>query len=86
MYWFTIHGLHSFLLYTTQDHLPKESSAHSRLGLPTSIINQEKVPIHLSIGQSDGGNFSIDVLSSLCQVEKKPSSTIEFYSNKLSFA
>jgi hypothetical protein len=35
-------GLLSLFSYTTQDHLPRDATAHSRLGPPTSSINQEK--------------------------------------------
>lgn len=38
-YWFVLCDLVSLLLYNTQDHLPKYSTAHSELGLSTSIIS-----------------------------------------------
>lgn len=43
------------------------------LGPSPSIINQENVPTDMSRGQSDGSNFSVEILSSqehlgLCQV------------------
>lgn len=43
------HGLLSLLFHTTQGHLP----AHSELGPPTPIINQENAGTDLSTGQFD---------------------------------
>lgn len=34
-YWFALCDLVGLLSYNTQDHLPKDSTAHSELGLPT---------------------------------------------------
>lgn len=40
--------------YTTQeDHLSRSGTAHSRLGLLTSIINEENSPTDLPTGQAD---------------------------------
>lgn len=50
-------GLLNLLTYTTQNHLPWRGTTHSDRGLPTSVINQENVPI----GQSYRGIFSTEV-------------------------
>jgi hypothetical protein len=34
----------AWFFYTTQDHLPRDGTAHSGLSPPTSIIDQENVP------------------------------------------
>lgn len=65
----------SLLPYTTQEHLPKSGSAHSGLGLHTSVINQENASIDMPTGQTNGGNSVIEILSSqvylgLYQVDK----------------
>jgi hypothetical protein len=55
------------LSYTIQDHLLRGSTIHSRLGLPTSIINRENCTIGRLAqqpGQSGGHIFSIEVPSS----------------------
>ena len=38
------HGLLILFLYSTQDYKPRDGAAHSELGLPTSLINQENAP------------------------------------------
>ena len=43
-YWPVPYGLLSLVSYSTQDHLPRDSTAHSEMGPPTSLINQENVP------------------------------------------
>ena len=63
-YWLAPHGLLSLLSYITQDHLPRDGTAHSGLSPPTPIINQEKGSPAMPTGQSDGGMFSVEVLSS----------------------
>lgn len=52
------------LCYTAQAHLPKHNTAHSGLIPPTSISNQGNAP-KLATGQSDRGDFSSEILSSL---------------------
>lgn len=52
------------LPYTVQDHLPQDSTAHSKLHSPLSISHQEKCPTDVPTGQSDGGNSSDEVTSS----------------------
>lgn len=37
-------GLLSWLSYTSQEHQPTGSLAHSGLDPPTSTVNQEKIP------------------------------------------
>ena len=56
-----IHGLLSLFPY--QDHLPRDGTAHSELP-PTSFCNQENSSNNLPTGQSDRGNFSIELTSS----------------------
>lgn len=51
-----IPDLINYLPLTIQDHLPRGSTAHSRLGPPTPIINQGATPDVLA-GQSDGGSW-----------------------------
>lgn len=53
----------SLLSNTTNDHLPKIGTAHSGLGLNTSIINQ-KSPLSLLTDQPDESNSTTEVLSS----------------------
>jgi hypothetical protein len=36
---FASHSLFSLLFYTTQDHLPRDTTTHNRLGPPPSITN-----------------------------------------------
>ena len=38
------HSFFNLLSYRTQDHLPRDGTAHSGLGTPTSTTNQENVP------------------------------------------
>lgn len=47
----------SLLSATIQDHLPRGCTAHSGLGFPIAIIDQENNPIDVSIGQSYRGMF-----------------------------
>jgi hypothetical protein len=42
--WFAFGGTLSLLSYITQAYSPRGSTTHSRLGPPTSIINQEHDP------------------------------------------
>lgn len=42
--YFVPYGSFSFMFDTTQDHLPRDCTAHSELGLLSSITNQENVP------------------------------------------
>lgn len=52
--------------YVIQDYLPRCDTAHNGLGPPLSIINQDNTPTDLSqTGQSGGGIFSTEILSSL---------------------
>ena len=44
LYWLAFHDLVSLLFDTTQDRLPRGGAAHSELGPPISIPNQEKAP------------------------------------------
>ena len=39
-YWLALHGLLSLLSYRTQDHQPRDGTAHSELGPPLSITNE----------------------------------------------
>jgi hypothetical protein len=41
VYWLAPYGLPNLLSYSTQDHQPTSAAAHSVLGPPTLIINQE---------------------------------------------
>lgn len=61
--------LASFLMTTC----PGDDAAHSELGLPISINNDNNLPISVYTGQSDLGSSSAEVsslrsLSRLCQV------------------
>lgn len=57
-------GLLSLLSNTTNDHLPRTGTAHSSLGLTTSIINQKKNPLGLLTDQPDESNSTTVVFSS----------------------
>lgn len=48
------------LAYTTQDHLPKGGTTHSKLGPPTSIINQGNAPCAYPQANLNGSIFSIE--------------------------
>ena len=52
-------GLLYFLCDAAQAYLPRDSAAHSGLGLPTSISNQENVP-----QTSVDDIFSVEIFSS----------------------
>lgn len=52
-YSLSVQGLLCLLFYTTQDHLRRSATAHGRLGLPASIMNQETCPVDMSTGQSE---------------------------------
>lgn len=56
-------GSHVQLSYTIQDRLPGSGSAHSCLGFPTLIFNQESTH-RFAYRQSDGGDPSTQVPSS----------------------
>lgn len=59
-YWFTLPGLLSLLFfYNPELSPPRDGIAHSKLGPPTSILNQRCNPIGLPTGQSYGGVFSV---------------------------
>jgi len=49
--------------FAPQTHLPNSSTAHSRLGSSTAVINQENAP-QTCIGQSDGVVFSVKIFFS----------------------
>lgn len=55
--------MQSYLSYPSQDYLLREGTTHSGLDCPTSIIKQKNALIDLLAGQSDGGIFSIVILS-----------------------
>ena len=57
-YWLALHGL---LSYTTQDHIPRDGTAHSGLGLPHQPSSKHS-PTGLAMCQSDEGTFSSGVL------------------------
>lgn len=40
VYWFAPNGYLILLLYTTEDHLPREDAAYGNLGIPPLITNQ----------------------------------------------
>lgn len=54
-------GLLSSISYTVQDHLPKSGTTHGRLGLATSVSNQENAPPNMPTCQSGGGNLSVEI-------------------------
>lgn len=58
------YGLLKLHAYTTQDHIPRNGTAHSGLCPPIPIIDQENVPIGLPMGQPDVGKSSVKALSS----------------------
>lgn len=62
-YWLVVRGLLNLPSCTTQDHLPKSGTKHSRLGPLASTINHENAPTDLPAGLSDGGNAWIGVCS-----------------------
>lgn len=45
VYWLVSLGLISFLPYTAQTHLPKDGTAHSGVGPPIAIDNEENPPM-----------------------------------------
>lgn len=66
-YWLVPHSSPRMLFYIAQKH--------SRLGFPTSTINQENDHVDIPTGQSNGDIFSVERPasqddSSLCQVVK----------------
>ena len=48
--------------------MPRDGAAHSGLGPPTSIINQENSSTGMFTGQSDGGSSSIEVPGFRCVI------------------
>lgn len=67
-FWLAFHSMPSLLSYIPH-------TTHSGPSLPTATINQEKKPLDLPAGQSDGGNFSTEAASfpsdsSSCQGDK----------------
>jgi hypothetical protein len=61
--WLSLHGSVSLLFYTSKDHLlPKGSTAHSELGLPTIFLNTENfLQTCLQASLIDKRAFSIKV-------------------------
>lgn len=57
----------SLFSYIPQDYLPKDGTTHSGVGPFTSVVNQKKKKkkpwAALLTGKSDGGIFSVLVLS-----------------------
>ena len=73
-YWLTLRVTFSCLFYVAQTHLPGKNTAHSRLGPPTSISNQERVAT--LTGESGGANSSAEFLSSqVCWVDTRSAVT-----------
>lgn len=72
-YWIAPCGLFSLLSYTTQAHLPRGSTLHSELGLPT-ITNKENAPKDLPTANLIEAPSQLWLLfpnsSSLCRVHK----------------
>lgn len=72
------HSLLSLFSYSAPDHQPRDRPTHNRLGLPTSIINQEKVSqacLRL-VWLGAFSQCSLFQSDSLCQVDRKLGSTV----------
>ena len=81
--WFQSHT--HFFFYISQDHLPRDDTAHSCLGSPISISSQENVTqtyfAHKSIWQRFFLSWGSILPSSpsLCEVDKKLTSTVAMW-------
>lgn len=58
------YGFFILLSYTTQNHLPRDGTTHSSLGLPHINHESRKCPTDMPIGQFGGGKSLIEVHSS----------------------
>ena len=56
-------GLLSFLSYTTHAYQSRIGTVHGKLHSPTSIRIKVNAFPQMHAGQSDGDNFSVDILS-----------------------
>lgn len=61
VYWLASHDFLNLLSYTTQDHLGRSTTIHSRLGPLTCIINQESTPQTCLQNSLMGCIFSIEI-------------------------
>ena len=58
--WMTPWPILIYLSYMVQEHLPRDGSTFSGLGLPTSISNQDNFIIERPTDQTDPGDFSTE--------------------------